>query len=357
MDIDSQTKKSYPRFIGILLALFIPGIAHYLSGAKKTGWILLSAVIGLSAAGLCLAAVPNLFALYPGLVLLFLILPIFISGILITSYRPIPRLTGKGWAGLLGTIILFNIFKLILLSAMPVVPHQIPTGAMEPTLLGMHVTPGTESTSFFDRLFSGRHHEEYIANDSGPISNPGMNSGEMSFNIGSKVHKLPADIMSSGMKKNYNRGDVIWSGTVQKGDRILANKFSYLFSQPRRGDIVTFSTDGLDHQAVRPGSIYIKRIVGLPGETVSIRDGRLTVNNEPITEPAIFQTLEYGYAGQLSDANQSITLDEEEYLTLGDNTGRNMSLDGRFFGAIERDSIIAKVQSVYWPFNRIRIVE
>ncbi|MDF7823714.1 signal peptidase I [Pontiellaceae bacterium B12227] len=358
MDIDPEKRKPYPRFIGVLLAIFIPGIAHFLSGEKKAGLILFGALLLIPFAGLCLAAVPGIAGIYSGLALLFLITPCLTIYILATSFRPMQRLSVKGWLGVFGTLILFTVFKMLLPALLPVDTHKIPTAGMQPTLQGRYATADINPTSIIDQLLRGKTYTEFRANRSGKITDMNRINGQLVMTIGDTDHPLPNEILNTLRRKNtYQKNELIWNGTIQSGDRITTGKISYWFKPPQRGDIVTFSTDGIAHQAVRPDRIYAKRIVGLPGETISIRNGRLMVNGTPITEPAVFQTLKYTNAGLLSNAEQSITLGTDEFLTLGDNTAPNMSLDGRFYGPIERDSILAKVQTIYWPVNRIRVIE
>ena len=111
----------------------------------------------------------------------------------------------------------------------------------------------------------------------------------------------------------------------------------YLFHPPRRGDIIVFRAP-TDNR-----SDYIKRVVGLPGETIEIRDGRVFINGEPLEEPYIRQPASYTEPPQV--------IPEGHYYVLGDN--RSVSQDSHFFGPIPEESIIGKAWLVYWPLDKL----
>ena len=150
---------------------------------------------------------------------------------------------------------------------------------------------------------------------------------------------------------------------IMPGDWLVAENISYRFRKPTRGDIVVFSTDGLKHPHVRSGTYFIQRIVGLPGETVQIKPPNLIVDGQIIRDPAVFMEISSRSNGIqlatgsvnpkpiLSSADDEITLGDDEYLTLGDNT-RN-SLDGRYFGPIKKERILGRYSRIYWPLSRI----
>ena len=127
--------------------------------------------------------------------------------------------------------------------------------------------------------------------------------------------------------------------TLAANDPIIINKFAYRISDPKRFDVIVFKQSGKEH------SFYnIKRIIGLPGETVFIKDGNIYINGEMIEEYSIVEPMiNYGLAGE------EISLEDNEYFVLGDN--RNNSEDSRFasIGNITRDEIIGKVLYAYPP--------
>jgi len=134
---------------------------------------------------------------------------------------------------------------------------------------------------------------------------------------------------------------------------LLTDKISYRFNEPQRGDVVVFKAPPSEPCAPR-GCEYIKRIIGLPGETVRIENNAIFINNKKLEEfflPADV-TIQ---GGNFLPIGKTITLEEDEYLLLGDN--RSYSRDSREFGPIERKNLVGKAWLVYWPPDRIGIVK
>ena len=132
------------------------------------------------------------------------------------------------------------------------------------------------------------------------------------------------------------------SPTLEDGDNLIVDKPSYRFTDPKRYDIVVF------HYPEGENSYYIKRIIGLPGETVLIEDGRIYINGVLLEE-------DYGNALMENSgrANSPVTLGEDEYFVLGDN--RNVSSDSRdpAVGNVSRDQIVGKAFVCIYPFDRL----
>jgi len=122
--------------------------------------------------------------------------------------------------------------------------------------------------------------------------------------------------------------------SLQSGDHLLAIRTIAPFTHLRRSDLVVFTRKG---EAVD----YIKRIVGLPGETVQIRDGRVWINGQALTEP-------YARGATLSDFAE-IQLGTKEFFLLGDH--RIISRDSRNLGPISRENIRGKAFLVCWPWS------
>jgi len=131
--------------------------------------------------------------------------------------------------------------------------------------------------------------------------------------------------------------------TLSNSNPIIINKFSYRFSDPKRFDVVVFKQSGKEH------SYYnIKRIIGLPGETVLLKEDHIYIDGEVIEDIIIVEPMvNYGLA------KEEILLEENEYFVLGDN--RNNSEDSRFasVGNILADDIIGKASIRFSPFNFI----
>ena len=113
---------------------------------------------------------------------------------------------------------------------------------------------------------------------------------------------------------------------------LLTEKVSYYFTKPARGDVIVFESPNA-HKVD-----FIKRIVGLPGETISIENDSVKINGHPLSE---------NYTNFPSQGNLTITLDQNQYFVLGDN--RNASSDSRSFGPINKSSFRGKAWLVYWP--------
>ena len=117
---------------------------------------------------------------------------------------------------------------------------------------------------------------------------------------------------------------------------VLVDKVSYRLGQPRRGDIVVFQ------YPLATERDFIKRVVGLPGETVTVSGGAVSINGQPLNEPYIAAPPAY---------NNTWTLSPDQYFVLGDN--RAMSCDSRRWGIVPRDNIIGRAELTYWPPTRI----
>lgn len=136
--------------------------------------------------------------------------------------------------------------------------------------------------------------------------------------------------------------------TLDDGDNLWINKFTYRFKDPERFDIVVFPPyEGEEY--------YIKRVIGLPGEKVRIDEsGIIYINDEPLEE-------DYGYekidSYSIGRADQDIILGDDEYFVMGDN--RNNSLDSRFYevGNVKRDAFVGKAVLRLWPLSKFGKIE
>jgi len=130
--------------------------------------------------------------------------------------------------------------------------------------------------------------------------------------------------------------------TLRVHDRLIADRLSYTFHlrQPRRGDIVIFRYPGNESQD------FIKRVVALPGERVSIFDGEVFVNGAPLDEPYEAEPPDYEMP--------EVTVPEGEYFVLGDN--RNHSADSHVWGFVPRKNLVGHALFVYWPPQRAQVI-
>ncbi|MEL7038060.1 MAG: signal peptidase I [Cyanobacteria bacterium J06592_8] len=129
--------------------------------------------------------------------------------------------------------------------------------------------------------------------------------------------------------------------TLEINDRLIIDKLGYKFKDPVRGDVVVFSpTEQLKTQYK---DAFIKRIIGLPGETVKVRDGLVYINGDPLDENYIAEEPQYNWGPEV--------VPENSYLVLGDN--RNNSYDSHYWGFVPRDHIIGRAIVRFWPPNRV----
>jgi signal peptidase I len=129
-------------------------------------------------------------------------------------------------------------------------------------------------------------------------------------------------------------------------DRVLANRFLYHFKDPERSDIVVFEVPEVARAQCGEGGTFVKRIIGLPGERVVVReDGIVTIDGEPLDET------DYVEPDRRGGATATLTVPNGRYFMLGDN--RQSSCDSRVWGALEEDRIIGEVFAIYWPPARI----
>jgi signal peptidase I len=125
-------------------------------------------------------------------------------------------------------------------------------------------------------------------------------------------------------------------------ERVLVDRFTMLLAGPARGDVVVLDSPRVDDE------LLIKRVIGLPNETITIRDGRVYVNGILLDEPYVLGYCNFG------SCNGEWHLGPDEYFVLGDN--RSHSLDSHSFGPVSRSSMIGIARLRYWPLNEADIL-
>ncbi|HEC92184.1 MAG TPA: signal peptidase I [Candidatus Atribacteria bacterium] len=127
--------------------------------------------------------------------------------------------------------------------------------------------------------------------------------------------------------------------TLHDRERLIANKISYRFESPERGEIIIFRPPiGIKRN-------YIKRIIGVPGDKIEIINGEVYLNDEKLEEP---------YVKYKSFENlPAFIVPPDSYFVLGDN--RSNSSDSRYWGFVPRKNVVAKAWIVFWPLNKIRL--
>lgn len=285
-------------------------------------------------------------------------------------------------------------------------PFRIPTGSMQPSLNGIIVHPVDEipgtAKQAWDMLTLGSAYVEAKAETTCSLVNIEdhpkwllFTETTLSFSDGSKVNIPSAKgaVMQylreqgkfvetpNGIRLgSYRPGETIIRARVDAGDMILVNRVAYHFRQPQRGETFVFDTRGINTSMQPPSAVrmndqtngthYIKRLCGLPGDTLQISSPFLLVNGQAATEPTIarvaagkapynregYQELSHrqnpiAYMTDLFPVHLQKTIDptQREYAALGDNTTN--SLDSRYWGPVRQFNIIGPACFTLWPFT------
>jgi len=367
-------KPPYRKWVGVVLGFLLHGSAHFLSGSRAVG---LKWYFGLFACGIvaiALVATPGTIPFVVGVAFGLASLVLWLV-MLKQSYRPVRRIGFLGWLAVIVLAVVLN-NGLSLLVRQFVHPFKVPTGAMQPTIFGIHghhvPADSTDKPGIVSWLFTGQRYLEVKAETSGILSAPRHNPSDpsrLTYVIVDQAYDLPRFVPPlKHPGEHVSAGDALWSGVITDGDHLFAERLSYRFGKPKRGDIVVFRTKGIE--SLPPDTFYIKRVAGLPGERIRIEPPFLIVNDQKVTAPEIFNTISSasgGYAGfqvaahgapiggLLTKPTDEVTLGPDEYFVLGDNTGN--SRDSRYWGAVPQKNIIGRATRIYWPFTRINALE
>ncbi len=139
----------------------------------------------------------------------------------------------------------------------------------------------------------------------------------------------------------------------QSGEYVLTDKISYQIGQPKRGDVVVFHAPPAAHCPKGTGCDFIKRVLGLPGETIQVKNDHVFVNSVPLEELYIPDDFETS-AGDFT-RHRTITLSQDEYFVCGDN--RPYSSDSRAWGPIKKDDIVGRAFFRYWPPESMGVIK
>jgi signal peptidase I len=158
---------------------------------------------------------------------------------------------------------------------------------------------------------------------------------------------LIAFVMFIGLRvmiEGYTVRYICMTPNINDGDWIIVSKISYHVGDPSRGDVAVLWPPENKVNSEYP---FIKRVIGLPGETIEIKDGKVFIDGDILVEDFAHAKPKY----TLSEK----TIPEDEYFVLGDN--RNNSNDSHSWGTVPRDNFIGKAVITYWPLNAFGLIQ
>lgn len=267
-------------------------------------------------------------------------------------------------------------------------PFAIPTGSMQPTLNGLIVNKIAKDEAlpsapvrWLERALFGHAYVDVVA----PRRDKVVGLTETSsggFFARTTIHWESGERTTIGIPARqtegfgivrgriYNEGDVMARGYVQAGDQVFVNRMSYHFRRPSRGEVFVFRTEGIagigggQAELSNPnrGEHYIKRLAGVPGDSLRIASPRLFVNGGEAKEAGLVRVAQadksvppYAGYGNLLSANLLRTTSDtfdcgpKDYFALGDNSYN--SSDSRFWGPVPEQNLLGTGYFVYWPLG------
>jgi signal peptidase I len=301
--------------------------------------------------------------------------------------RIFPALPSAGLRENLEVIFVAVVIALAL-RAYVVQPFKIPTGSMEPTLMGINVeTDLAAAPNLFVRIkdfcIGGK---SYHTLDGGPQGGTVTAMAEQDFlgipflprtliRIGDRTEVLWTNLIEMRSNSPVVVGDELAPGekkifAVLAGDHVFVNKFIYHFRKPNLGEVFVFTTQGIERieesqilSGVQGSQFYIKRCVGLSGDTLFLKPPYLYVNGKILDNRPVFNKMYQkidGYPGYeagsppnfiyLTAGDPSIAVPAQGYWAMGDNSPH--SFDSRGWGPVPRQNLVGTGMLVYWPFTK-----
>ena len=144
------------------------------------------------------------------------------------------------------------------------------------------------------------------------------------------------------------KGESMYPNYYDK-EYVLTNLIVLRFQNPARGDVIVFKSPP------DPKKDYIKRVIGIPGDTVSIKDGNVYIDDKLLDESTYIKPDVITYPQAFLSEGKTIKVPEKEYFVMGDN--RLYSSDSREWGFVKHNAIIGDSMFVYWPLNRMRFIK
>jgi signal peptidase I len=256
-------------------------------------------------------------------------------------------------------------------------PFKIPTGSMQPTLNGIIGHPSTGPAPNILRqigefIVLGRNYIDVVSRQDDQVLQIEQKKFLFFFTFSRLicqhqkylVYAPPETLMHDFNvfpERICRAGEIIARGAVDTGDQVFVDKFSYNFVKPHRGNVFVFRTNhilGIREDPETGAPFYIKRLAGLPGDTLRIDPPRLYINGK-IAEGFGFARVMAanppyrGYAlgrDYLAESTRSFVVPEHGYFAMGDNSYN--SYDSRYWGPVPEENLVGRGLLVYWPFNR-----
>jgi len=155
---------------------------------------------------------------------------------------------------------------------------------------------------------------------------------------------IPAIIIAMGINLFLAQGTYVHGQSMEPNlhtaQRLVIEKVSYRFEPPKRGDVVVLEIESSDLP-------LIKRVVGLPGETIEIRNNQIFINSAPIEEPYLNHTVQRNYG--------PVQIPADHVFVMGDNRGA--SNDSRYFGPVATEQLIGRAWLSYWPLEDVGLIK
>jgi signal peptidase I len=257
-------------------------------------------------------------------------------------------------------------------------PFKIPTGSMQPTLNGIigHPMPPDKATPNILRqigefIVLGRNYINVVSGADDQVTQVVPKKFAFFFTFSRVICEkqeflvyAPPDTLRQDFKvlpgNRYAKGETIAKGAVDTGDQVFVDKFTYNFVKPHRGDVFVFRTDnivGIPGDPETGAPFFIKRLTGVPGDTLRIEAPLLYANGK-IPAGLGFQRVmaaKDGYRGYapgrdyLGDPTKTYAVPSRHFFAMGDNSYN--SYDSRWWGPVPEENLVGRGLFVYWPFN------
>ncbi len=284
-------------------------------------------------------------------------------------------------------------------------PFQIPTGSMQPTLNGITAVATAEDPApgplgWISSFFTSTRHVHVVSDHTGVLRNNDpltehrflifMPYCKLHFQDGHSIKigapysqltnelQLPQHLRSQPVLTGNDtpdmkykvvipggiqvqKGQLLASGIVHNGDHVLVDKVSYHFRSPKRSEVFVFTTKnirGINVPIEQGSQHYIKRLAGVPGDTLEVQPPNLLINGSVANEPTFQRVMQgtyeqpvEGYRGYSTTvgAIHQITLEKEKYFAMGDNS--YSSSDSRDWGTVPQRNLVGTALFCYWPLT------